>query len=405
LLKKAAGKLEDYAVSRTSSGSGGGAASSSAPPPSTPLDALPSRRDILLHRQQRGVNLGSLFALEPWLTPSLFEGVANADSEMDLLRALPAAEARERLERHWRGFLDAGDWEWMREHGINTVRLPLLYVHFCASQAPQLLRHTEYAPYVDVYAGAWAHVERVLAQAAQHDIGVLVDLHGAPGAQNADGHSGLSGAEVQLWDGHAASQNQTRTVEILVALASSLAPHEHVVGLELLNEPRNGATLQAFYERAAGAIRGAGVHMPLYLADGWDAPHYAQLVARREDFCVLDTHVYRCVGRVGHARQCRALNPLPPQFTKDDHSHSASSHARSMRPGGASHGMLSHWGAAAQRSLVVGEWSAALNPASLRNCGDAKEAQREYAHAQLALFEETCAGAYFWTLKKEGGAE
>lgn len=148
---------------------------------------MPTERQIYQHRQQRGVNLGSLFALETWLVPSLFAGVKNAGSEMDLLQQLPAHEAKQRLEHHWGSFVNEGDWKWMVEHGVNTVRLPIGYVHFCAAKAPESLKGTEYEKYAEIYVGAWERVEEIIRAAKQHGVGVLMDLHCAPGAQNADG--------------------------------------------------------------------------------------------------------------------------------------------------------------------------------------------------------------------------
>jgi hypothetical protein len=63
------------------------------------------------YRKQRGVNLGSFFTLEAWLTPSIFNGIKDAKSEHDLCKQLGEQEVRERLERHWNSFIDEGDWQ------------------------------------------------------------------------------------------------------------------------------------------------------------------------------------------------------------------------------------------------------------------------------------------------------
>ena len=72
------------------------------------------------YRKQRGVNLGSLFTLEPWLTPSLFEGVRGAGSEYDLCKQLGEEQARRRLEKHWDTFIDDGDWKVCRQHALSS---------------------------------------------------------------------------------------------------------------------------------------------------------------------------------------------------------------------------------------------------------------------------------------------
>jgi hypothetical protein len=56
--------------------------------------------------------------------------------------------------------------------------------------------------------------------------------------------------------------------------------------------------------------------------------------------------------------------------------------------------------------LIVGEFSAALDQQSFpRGCDDTEKDRhrRVFLQAQLNLFEEFCAGWYFWTLKKGNG--
>jgi len=94
----------------------------------------------------------------------------------------------------------------------------------------------------------------------------------------------------------------------------------------------------------------------------------------------LDHHLYRC-------------------FTDSDIHTSANEHARALRDR-----MPDVFSRVAEKlgrvhgGLVVGEWSAALNPGSLM--GEEDEV-KNYVSAQLELYERYCAGWYFWTYKKE----
>jgi len=49
-------------------------------PPPTPLS-------ILRHRLHHGTNLGSIYVLEKWLFPHMFESSATGDSELDAVTA------------------------------------------------------------------------------------------------------------------------------------------------------------------------------------------------------------------------------------------------------------------------------------------------------------------------------
>lgn len=152
-----------------------------------PLPALPSPDPVLAtvyrYRQQQGVNLGSWFMLEAWMVPSLFNcASAPGISEYDVATGWNG-DSKSVLERHWDSFITESDFKWLSGLGINTVRLPLGYWHIGTGET-DWVKGTMYEGVRDSYSGAWPRVLRVVNWAAKHGIGVLIDLHGAPGSQN-----------------------------------------------------------------------------------------------------------------------------------------------------------------------------------------------------------------------------
>lgn len=359
-------------------------------------------RHIYQYRKQRGVNLGSWFSLESWLTPSLFEKAHEPKgSEHDVVSALKTEDARKLLENHWDHFIDEGDFQWMASHGINSIRLPIGYFHILAGfpdeSVRSILSGTDYSKYAAVYEGAWSRIVRAIETARKYNIGVLVDLHSAPGCQNADGHSGMSTGKVNFWNGFCAGKNQRKTIEILVALASALGEHENVAGIELLNEPQNNKNLESWYESAVHAIRKSasspGNSLPLYIGDGWATGHYAKWVGAKSNagnFLVLDHHYYRA-------------------FTKEDHNTAAEMHAQAIDPdaNGVCAGKLWHQSGLCGGSIIIGEWSGALNPNSFgkSQIQSKLQARTLFSHAEWKAFERITGGYFYWTLKKEGGPD
>lgn len=396
-MKKFLAKVQD----KFDQGAGGGAQpiNSLAPPP-TSIEAPPARRDIYLYRKQRGVNLGSWFSLEGWLTPSLFQKAKEPKgSELDVVAGMDPDEAKSMLENHWDNFINDGDLQWMIDHGINTVRIPVGYFHFLAGhpneQARALLKDTDYEKYAQIYQGAHARIQRAIESAASRNVGVLIDLHGAPGGQGADGHCGVSHGKAALWN---SSRDQHKTIDILKAMAADYSRFDNVVGLELLNEPKNSGRLQSFYDEAIAQIRSVSpqaASLPLYLGDAWDTNHYTGYVGQRaasNNPLVVDYHLYRC-------------------FTPQDHKIRCEDHARKLHPGtspkptntdgcGETARWLQHMSHRCGGSLIIGEWSAALNPSSLHQ--QKPSAKAEYAFNQWKSYDKFCAGYFFWTLKKEG---
>lgn len=179
--------------------------------------------------------------------------------------------------------------------------------------------------------------------------------------------------------------NMRRTQHVLWVLARELHSRENVVGLQLLNEPQPHHSLEEWYSSTIDEIRRVAPTLPLYIHDAWDTAKYASFVGRRaeSDFVVVDHHLYRC-------------------FTSSDQTLSGDEHARALHAN--MNGELADRANSCRGNFIVGEFSAALNPASLRSgeAGEQDRQRRAFARAELELFERHCSGWFFWTYKKDG---
>ncbi|KAI0779222.1 glycoside hydrolase [Irpex lacteus] len=350
---------------------------------------FPSSKDFYRYRKQRGVNLGSWFVLERWISEAPFRSaVGPAQSDLDVPRG---PDAQQILEQHWDTWITERDWTWIADKGLNSVRIPVGYYHICGADS-SVLEGTDFAGLEHVFRGAWQRITNALHTANRFGIGVLIDLHAAPGKQNRDSHSGATG-EPRFFN----KANMAHTIRALTLLTSHLTafcqsfdpPLPNLLGIELLNEPQQDPSLEQWYKEAIHSIRAIDPTIPIYIGDSWMTDHYAGYIssnASTAPFTVLDHHLYRC-------------------FTHEDISTPASQHAKGLTdPNAGTPQMLSRVAQkleAAGGALIIGEWSGALNPGSLHNVGDEVSARREYVQAQLALFERHCAGCFFWTYKKE----
>ncbi len=64
-------------------------------------------------------------------------------------------------------------------------------------------------------------------------------------------------------------------------MASEYARFENVVGLELINEPKNSGSLSSFYDQAITQVRSVSPEvaaLPLYIGDAWDTNYYTGFV-------------------------------------------------------------------------------------------------------------------------------
>lgn len=213
-----------------------------------------------------------------------------------------------------------------------------------------------------------------------HHTSDIADLHAAPGKQNGDAHSGQTGA-VRFFE----PGNMARTQRILCTIARLVDGLENIVGLELLNEPQNNPALGDWYRTTIDAIRQIPSDLPIYVGDAWDSWKFANFIKNRSDFVVLDTHIYRC-------------------FTPQDFALTGEEHAERFRSGSDFAKNLEAISHTCRGNLIVGEFSAALNPQSTRS-SDPMEVDRQrrvFVRAELGLFEKPlCSGWFFWTYAKD----
>lgn len=244
----------------------------------------------------RGVNLGGWLLLEKWMTPSLFAGLAATD-ETTWCAELGRAMATARRRAHWERFVTREDFAWLADAGINAVRIPI--GHWILG--PPYPYHPKYGndphPFVE---GGIDFLDRALDWAAEFGIGVLLDLHAAPGCQNGFDNGGI--LDVCEW--HTREEYLAFSVELLGRLAQRYRAASALYGIELLNEPRWDIPtdlLKDFYLRAYRAIR---AHCPpkrvaIVFHDGFRSHHeyLGFLQPPRFKNVLFDVHRYQCFDR------------------------------------------------------------------------------------------------------------
>lgn len=102
--------------------------------------------------------------LEPWITPSLFEGTAAKD-EYTLTELLGKDAARSKLSQHWETFITQDDISQISDAGFNHVRIPLGHWSVIPNDEP----------YVQ---GAYEKFGEALDWANGAGLKVIIDLHG-----------------------------------------------------------------------------------------------------------------------------------------------------------------------------------------------------------------------------------
>jgi aryl-phospho-beta-D-glucosidase BglC (GH1 family)/flagellar hook assembly protein FlgD len=223
----------------------------------------------------RGVNLGNALLLEPWMffglnhpavkkptDPNYNPSVAIHDDWMfrdELTQRFGSETAAELLRSYQETYLQATDFDNLMRLGLNVVRLPIYYRDIRELDETLNWTGTEYK---------WDHIDRIIELCADRGLYVLLDLHGAPGAQSEQDNTGrmnfnqLFKEDQQVMCG---GENVTvgecyrrRTVELWQAMAARYQDNTAVAGYDLLNEPAGAPSPDALwqlYDRLYDAIR------------------------------------------------------------------------------------------------------------------------------------------------------
>lgn len=340
-----------------------------------------SRANTLRYRKQVGVNVGSWFVLEQWMTQSMFTcAYGGKNSELDFLKGYGTSSkgvssAKARLEKHWDTFIRKSDLHEMKSLGINTVRLPIGYWNL----GKNWTQNTVFSDYGDAYEDSWKYVRRFIKWADELDIGVLVDVHGAYGSQNGEPISGDSEHGVHFYSG----DNMKRTRDMLLWLTQELASVNNVIGIQLLNEPHDNNKLWSWYGKTMDEMRKVNKqaeNLPLYFHDAFKPEKGAKFAGKRSDFVVQDTHSYFV-------------------FTESDRSTTAKKHTSKIQNSYQS--SLEKLSKTARGNFVIGEWSCALNPQSLSNSKDKDKSTAEFCQAQVESYGKAATGYFFWSWKMD----
>ncbi|KAI9823093.1 MAG: Glucan 1,3-beta-glucosidase 3 [Phylliscum demangeonii] len=362
-------------------------------PATTSTVAPPTATDILRYRYHHGTNLGSVFVLERWLSPSMFVDGAAGGSELDAVRASLAKSGldatRQKWESHWRGAVSDSDWDWLVHSGhCTTIRLPIGYftlgARFCAG-----------TPFdgqpAQVYANAWSAVRDFVARARAHGIGVLLDFHALPGGANAEDHSGTSSHQAALWGNAGFLALAQNAVVFMAQEARSL--DGGVVGLQLCNEAvANAPGMYAWYDAVLNAVAAVDASLPIYLSDGWDlasAVRYSNrhnTVDRRgTNPVVIDTHKYYTFAASDKQQApAQIIARVASELAELD------GHERDV----AGHG-------AAQ--AFVGEYSCVLDPQTWAKVDASQRSALilQFGQAQSRTWQARAGGSAFWTYKMD----
>ena len=205
----------------------------------------------------KGVNLGGWLVEEIWMTPWTRsanagepETIKDHKSLWDQVSKHLGPEAMVHVRNAWRAnWVTNEDFRRIKAAGFNHVRLPFLDVMLEEPHGIDILK-------------------AAVNNAKQAGLYVVLDLHGAPGGQSNEHHTGAENRN-RLWFD---VENISKTEAIWTRLAKEFADEPAVAAFDLINEPMgapNPAMLHIVYDRIIRHIRTAAPNKVVIVDDGY----------------------------------------------------------------------------------------------------------------------------------------
>ncbi|KAJ1723309.1 hypothetical protein LPJ61_005838 [Coemansia biformis] len=365
----------------------------------------------------RGINIGGVFLIEPFIRPSLFDQFNTSTvaelpvDEWTFSATLGKEEAKRQLEDHWDTFVTREHLEAMAEYGINWIRIPIGYWAF---------NLTAEEPFVD---GQIPYVERLLGWAQEIGLKVELDLHGAPGSQNGYDNSGHRTSPQWLYT----RINVDRTLDALRQMTELAIEWSDVVyGIQILNEPSRWkwpvSQILEFYNEAYDLMRSMTNDVYFMVHDTFLGPNdWGTLVSANWTDALMDTHIYQMfdnyiitLNETAHIDMVATMAENVTRFDKTSigvvvGEFSAATHdctryingfGRGSRWDGTLEG-VDHPLCPLSNCSCTGDYGGNYTQFSSSYRGFLQR----YVDAQLSIYDKELAGWFYWNFRTEGAPE
>ena len=233
----------------------------------------------------RGINLGGWLAEEMWMLPfKKNPGKKEVVEIKDYVTLWSTVERRfgkagmERIRKTMRNeWLAEADFAKIALSGFNCVRLPFYY------------------DIMEEPTGLFLWLDRAIELASKYNIYVILDMHGTPGRQSSEQHTGAENCCRLFFD----STCVQKTCEIWAKIAERYKNRSVVAGYDLINEPMgapNNVILYLVQDQIYRAIRAHDTKHIIFIEDGFKGlDHMPNPAVAGWKNVVYSTHTYPSV--------------------------------------------------------------------------------------------------------------
>lgn len=229
-----------------------------------------------------GLGVGSWLNMEHFMV-----GMPGTDKQIrdTFAQVLGEEDAAAFFESFVMNFMTDADFVFLKEAGVNLIRVPFNYRLFIDDENPSEYKQE-----------GFRYLDRLLEFCHKHEIFLLPDLHTTPGGQNPDWHSDNLTGIPQFWH-YGVFLDQI--AELWKAIAARYREETYLLGYDLLNEPflmpKREGMLNRFYEKVTEAIRQVDPNHILFIEGDFFSMDFTDIQLPDDEQTALTFHFYPTV--------------------------------------------------------------------------------------------------------------
>lgn len=228
----------------------------------------------------RGLDIGTWLNIEHFMV-----GLPGPQSTIldGIEKVYGRGKSTEFLDKYVDSFIDENDFKFMKEQGINFVRVPINHRLFMNDNT------------LEINEFGFKKLRRLLDYCEKYQIFCMIDMHTSPGGQNPDWHSDNKTGVPEFWQ---FKQLRNQLVTIWGQIAKRFGgEYSYLLGYDLLNEPAmaNWKYLNEYFENTIVEIRKYDKNHAVILESDHFAMDFTGLKDIEDDKLIISFHYYPTV--------------------------------------------------------------------------------------------------------------
>jgi aryl-phospho-beta-D-glucosidase BglC (GH1 family) len=228
-----------------------------------------------------GLGIGTWLNIEHFMV-----GIPTTDSQIHhcFSEVYGAEISAEFFRRYQMNFVTEEDFKFLKEIGINLLRIPFHYHLFIDDQNPSRVKEEGFLIF-----------DRMMELSRKYEIYILPDLHATPGGQNPDWHSDNQTGYPQFWY---FKIFRDQMISLWKMIAARYKEEPYLLGYDLLNEPfliPKADLIDEFYKEAITVIRQVDQNHIIFLEGDFFAMDFTCIHSIEDEQTALTFHYYPTV--------------------------------------------------------------------------------------------------------------